>query len=136
MTEPQFKDLKCPECGAAMELVFTNYRYRDGKRKPKYQCIHHPGCKGSHGAHPNGAPLGIPGEAKTKLLRQSLHEIFEIKYPGTIQRVRMKTGLWLLGHGFPAHIGEMNADQCRAAIHMIINKNARSEDEKSDESEL
>ena len=126
MTEPKFKDLKCPECGSLMELVFTHHRYRDGKRKPKYQCIHHPECKGSHGAHPDGSPLGVPGDGKTRLLRQTLHEILEIKYPGTVEYTRRKTGHWLIGNGFPAHIGEMDSDQCRSAIHIIINKKALS----------
>ncbi len=136
MSESKFRDLQCPECGSPMELVFTNYRYKNGKRKPRYQCIHHPECSGAHGCHPDGTPLGVPGNSKTRMLRQALHEIFEVKYPGPIERVRKKTALWLSGNGFPAHIGEMTADECRTAIHIIINKRSLPDDIETDESAL
>ncbi len=136
MNESKFKDLKCPECDAPMELVFTNYRYRNGKQRPRYQCIHYPDCSGAHGSHPDGTPLGVPGDSKTRMLRQSLHEIFEIKYPGPIERVRKKTALWLSGNGFPDHIGEMSAIECRTAIHIIINKKTQSHDDENQMSAL
>lgn len=124
MSEPKHKDLN-----SVMEMIFTQRRYRNGLRVPKYRCIKYPECSGAHGAHPDGTPLGIPGDAKNRLLRQTLHEVFEIKYPGTILRTRKKTFIWLQGHGYPGHIGEMSSDQCREVIHTLINKNAPTADD-------
>lgn len=46
-------DLVCPECGALMRL-------RKSRFGLFYGCTRYPYCKASHGAHPDGAPLGVP----------------------------------------------------------------------------
>jgi ssDNA-binding Zn-finger/Zn-ribbon topoisomerase 1 len=63
-------DLKCPECGAAMQL-------RPSKHGLFYGCSTFPECKGTHGAHPDGSPLGIPADKVTKRARIQTHRIFD-----------------------------------------------------------
>lgn len=63
-------DLKCPECGGFMQL-------RPSKHGLFYGCQNYPACKGTHGAHPSGEPLGIPADKATKRARIATHRIFD-----------------------------------------------------------
>ena len=65
---PESKVLECPECGGNMIL-----RKSPKYPHPFYGCTRFPYCTSSHGAHPNGAPLGIPGNAETKEWRIKAH---------------------------------------------------------------
>lgn len=49
--------------------VTTKYTYGDGTPRKFYGCIRYPHCNGSHGAHPNGLPLGVPADDALKSLR-------------------------------------------------------------------
>lgn len=60
--------LNCPECGGAMVL-----RKSSKYPKPFYGCIHYPLCRATHGAHPDGRPLGKPADAETKRWRIAAH---------------------------------------------------------------
>lgn len=61
----------CPEkCGGTMVL-------RDSRRGPFYGCSRHPWCDATHGAHPNGAPLGTPANRETKAARIAVHAVFD-----------------------------------------------------------
>ena len=51
--------LACPECAAPMEL-------RPSRFGQFYGCTRWPACDGTHGAHPNGSPLGTPANRATK----------------------------------------------------------------------
>src|SRR4051812_16877242 len=67
---------KCPECGAVMNLRSSpKYKYRDGTDRPFYGTI--PACKCTHGAHPDGRPLGIPCNRETKDVRIRLRSVVE-----------------------------------------------------------
>jgi ssDNA-binding Zn-finger/Zn-ribbon topoisomerase 1 len=71
-------EVKCGDCGAPMVLRTTNkYTYRNGDPRPFYGCSRWPECQGTHGAHPDGRPMGIPGDAATKKARHEAHLAFE-----------------------------------------------------------
>lgn len=42
-----------------------------------YGCSRWPLCKSAHGCHPDGRPLGIPGNAATKAARMVAHDAFD-----------------------------------------------------------
>lgn len=68
------RSLKCPECGALMELRRTNkYHWKNGKGRLFYGCSRWPDCKATHGAHPDGSPLGVPANMETKKARIEAH---------------------------------------------------------------
>lgn len=116
-----YEDLACPECGSPMEIVFSNrFRYRNGTPRIFYRCYKHPECKGSHGAHPNGAPLGKPANKETRDLRRKLHEQLDKKFPWKFKRGRIQTGSWLKKNNFgDGHVAHMNADECRSALQIL-----------------
>lgn len=65
--------LPCPDCGGSLTL-------RKSRFGPFYGCSSYPYCKGSHGAHPDGTPLGIPATAEVKKLRVRAHELLEERF--------------------------------------------------------
>lgn len=68
----------CPDCSAPMVARKTNrFRYRDGRPRKFWGCSRWPECKATHGAHPDGRPLGIPADAETKRQRMVVHEILD-----------------------------------------------------------
>lgn len=75
MADFEEESLECPECGAPMKLRKTSkYTYKNGKPRLFYGCTRYPGCTGTHNAHPNGKPLGIPADKETRELRVKLHK--------------------------------------------------------------
>lgn len=64
--------LTCPECGAPMELRPSKF----GNDRVYYACTVE-GCRGAHGAHPDGRPLGKPADQATKKMRIAAHEEFD-----------------------------------------------------------
>lgn len=71
-------EVKCAECGSPMVLRRTQkYKWSNGEGRRFWGCSRFPDCKGIHGAHPNGAPLGVPGNKETKLARQAAHIEFD-----------------------------------------------------------
>lgn len=69
---PASQVLTCPECGSAMVLRMSR-RYS----RPFYGCTSFPACRSTHGAHPDGAPLGIPADKETKEWRVKAHTVFD-----------------------------------------------------------
>lgn len=68
----------CPECGAEMVLRRTEkFKWRNGENRLFYGCSRYPECKATHGAHPDGKPLGVPGDEATKKARSRAHESFD-----------------------------------------------------------
>lgn len=84
-------------------------------------------CGGSVGAHPDGRPLGTVPDEETKILRRQLHSIVDVIWYGHKGREkRYKRGSayrWLANTTrWPidrAHIGMMDAEQCRYALRCL-----------------
>jgi len=95
--------MKCPECGAEMIL-------RKSKYGMFYGCSRFPLCKGTHGAHPNGKPLGFPGNKHLKRLRMLAHKELERhfgKWDGMDKKAKSKMYKWLRENTKSGHIGNM-----------------------------
>lgn len=114
-------DLKCPECGGDLRL-------RRSKHGVFYGCINWTtGCKGSHGAHPDGRPLGSPADAATKKARIQAHRVFDRlwqEHGGTPPRMtRAQAYVWMRRvmkmSDSDAHIGRFTAEQCNRLIELV-----------------
>jgi ssDNA-binding Zn-finger/Zn-ribbon topoisomerase 1 len=110
-------DLVCPEddCTAVMVL-------RASKYGPFYGCKRYPKCKSTHGAHPDGAPLGIPASTPTKRARMMAHAAFDVLWKSKDMQRNEAYG-WLakqMGRNRgDTHIGEFNQAQC-AHVLLIV----------------
>lgn len=116
------QDLACPECGSPMELAFSDrFFYRkSGQRRPYYRCYKYPECKGTHGAHPNGAPLGKPATHEVRQLRIRVHAALDRIYPWKTKKGRRATNKWLLEHGLgEGHVANMGAEECKRALEIL-----------------
>lgn len=94
-----------------------------------YICDNWPECTGSIGTHPDGKPLGTIGDKETQQLRRMCHSIIDPLWQevengrsrkrnrgsvyGWIQRI---TGL----SPAEAHIGMMDAEDCRRLLRKIV----------------
>lgn len=121
-------DLKCPECGARMQLLKTRFGFM-------YGCTRYPNCDCTHGAHPDGAPLGTPANKETKQARIAAHAAFDelwkgcmSEYPKAGKRnaseitrmARRRCYAWLaerLGLDSEAcHIGQFDIATCKRVV--------------------
>jgi len=114
-------DVKCGECGRAM-VVRAN---KDGR--PFYGCFYFPECRGTHGAHPDGRPLGIPADKATRKARIEAHRYFDMLWqPQDGQKARMtrpKAYAWMRKMmsltETEAHFGKFNLAQCERLIRVV-----------------
>lgn len=85
-----------------------------------YGCRSFPECRASHGAHPDGRPLGTPADAATKRARIRAHEAFDVLWKGG----EMKRGAayrWLaeqMGQD-EVHLGELDEDGCARVVEIV-----------------
>jgi len=118
---PKKFDLTCPECGAPMTL-------RESRYGLFYGCSKWPECRGSHGAHPDGTPLGTPADIRTKKLRMVAHNAFDPLWRGdhAIFDSRGKAYLWMqdvMGMGqHEAHISRFDREDCKKLVEAIWEK--------------
>jgi len=118
-------DLKCAECGALMGL-------RESKHGPFYGCSawRETGCKGSHGAHPSGAPFGTPADKTTKQARIEAHRVFDEIWKQRLLNIKKSRNAnrhmaysWMreamnLTHN-TAHIGLFSKADCEALMLLV-----------------
>jgi ssDNA-binding Zn-finger/Zn-ribbon topoisomerase 1 len=111
---PELPDLTCPECGSPMRLVETLW----DDHPWQYRCSRSPLCSGTHGAHPDGRPLGIPGDAATKLARIAAHDVFDRLWKsGAMRRSEAYEELDAALGNDPgcSHFGAMSISECKRA---------------------
>lgn len=111
-------DLPCPECAVYMALVPNPYK---GAEAVYYRCPE-VGCSGSHGAHADGEPLGIPATQPTKDARMAAHRAFDAWWRAMGMR-RSDAYRWLalklqveLEH---CHIGRFDVETCRRVVAAV-----------------
>lgn len=102
----------CPNCGNRMVL-------RDSKYGLFYGCSTYPDCDATHGAHPNGEPLGIPADKATKAARIRAHDAFDKLWKeGHMKRGQayawMRQTLNLSKE--EAHMGRFDIERCERVI--------------------
>ena len=105
----------CPECGRYMTL-------RDSVHGKFYGCTGFPRCRATHGAHPDGRPLGIPGDKATKAARIRAHEAFDRLWKcGGMRRAQAYRWLQKRLHmtSAEAHIGRFTVELCEAVIAAV-----------------
>jgi len=108
--------LDCPDCGAPMKFHPTS-RYG-----PFYGCSTFPKCRATHGAHPNGRPLGIPADKATKEVRIRAHAAFDRLWKGGgMSRGAAYRALQALMDMSEeeAHIGRFTKAQCERLIELL-----------------
>lgn len=105
--------LPCPLCAGKMHL-------KKGRYSLFYGCENWPKCSATHGAHPDGQPLGVPADAATKKARIEAHAWFD-KLWTEVGLSRQNAYGWLRKRcpDLPPHISEMNAVQCRILIERV-----------------
>jgi ssDNA-binding Zn-finger/Zn-ribbon topoisomerase 1 len=96
------------------------FKTKDGKPRKFYGCKRWPTCKGTHGAHPDGRPLGIPGDAETKEWRHRAHGYFDgaVKRLGKKDRYKVLQNLMNMTVD-EAHIGRFDVTQCKELIRLL-----------------
>jgi ssDNA-binding Zn-finger/Zn-ribbon topoisomerase 1 len=103
----------CAECGSLMTL-------RKSKYGQFYGCTRYPQCKGAHGAHPNGDPLGLPATKETKVARIAAHDAFDsIWSRETGWMSRAEAYRWLKRTTGLEHIGSCSLEECERIIHAV-----------------
>lgn len=68
----EVRGLQCPEEGCDGTLGL-----RESRHGPFYGCNRYPECKATHGAHPDGSPLGVPADERTRKARMRAHREFD-----------------------------------------------------------
>lgn len=112
----EFRAVKCPDCNSDMVLKYSRY----GKF---WGCSTWPSCGATHGAHPNGKPLGIPANSATKKLRIEAHGKFDERWKRrSMTRKQAYRELQEIMN-LPkksAHIGRFDAAQCLTLITFLV----------------
>ncbi len=102
----------CGECGAEMVL----------RKSPKYKspfwgCSAFPACRGTHGAHPDGRPLGIPANKETKEWRIKAHAAFDPFWKNGIYERKQAYRYLAEKLGVErVHVGEADIEMCKRII--------------------
>ena len=101
-------------CGSPMVL-------RDSEYGTFFSCSRFPDCTGTHSAHPDGSPMGYPGDKETRQARRAAHAVFDPVWRECLseyadkgkrtddQLLRMARRRCYL---YLAHILKIPADQC------------------------
>lgn len=106
--------LTCPECGAEMLLKRSKF-----KNPYFFGCSRYPICDGTHGAHPNGQPLGVPANKATKQARILAHEAFDVLWKFSTTAMTRKRAYKLLAEALgvkEVHIAEQDIAGCNRII--------------------
>jgi ssDNA-binding Zn-finger/Zn-ribbon topoisomerase 1 len=80
-----------------------------------YGCENYPECKGSHSAHPDGNPTGVPGDKVTRTCRSECHALFDPLWKQGLLARRNAYRLLAKLVGLStedAHIGLFTIEQC------------------------
>lgn len=116
-------DLECPDCKEAGEVVFMVFR-EVSKFGPFYGCPRYPSCKASHGAHPDGAPLGVPANKATKAARVEAHAWFDRLWKGKDGLMNRRAAYSWMQEAMgmtpeQAHIGNFDVPTCARLVELV-----------------
>lgn len=111
--KPKEHKLECPECGSPMRLQTSKYGLF-------YGCSRFPECKETHGAHPDGKPLGRPAKKDIRLLRREIHALAEHIWRWSVKKERSAMYVWLKKNTKSGHIGEMEKSELMALKEKLL----------------
>lgn len=118
-------DVTCADCGAPMKL-------KDSRYGRFWSCTRFPACRGGHGAHPDGMPLGTPADKPTKRARIKAHAAFDPLWKGKgAPMQRGEAYVWLtkaMGRTEQIHIGDLTLDECAQVIALCLRKGLGGKD--------
>ena len=103
--------MKCI-CGSEMILRSSKY----GKF---WGCIRFPECRNTHGAHPNGKPLGIPADKETRELRIIVHALLDEKFNYKTKNGRKAMYKWLKENTALGHISMTMKDELIRIMNIL-----------------
>lgn len=107
-------DVICGECGRPMCL-------RDSQYGKFYGCTGFPECRGTHGAHADGSPKGIPADKPTREARIAAHAEFDRLWKDGLLK-RQRAYHWLHKVIGPTradgttHIGDMDLSRAHRVV--------------------
>lgn len=111
-------------CGGSPMILrtTTKFKYPNGQDRKFYGCSQFPACRGVHGAHPDGSPMGIAGDKATRQARVEAHSVFDAAWRarGMTKKEAYRwlqdiTGLSDKG----AHISRFTVEQCADLVARI-----------------
>jgi ssDNA-binding Zn-finger/Zn-ribbon topoisomerase 1 len=115
--------LVCPECGAPMILRKTHkFKWRNGQPRLFWGCSRFPECRATHGAHPDGSPLGHPADSETKAMRMATHRAAELAF-GRWDTKDGRDGFydWLKAHPeLKQHVGDSTKLDALEIINAMV----------------
>ena len=92
---------------------------RNSKYGKFWGCIRFPECKETHGAHPNGKPLGIPADKETRLLRTKAHKLLDKYYDYNTKKGRKAMYEFLKNNTSMGHISMLMKDELKELIDKL-----------------
>jgi ribonuclease HI len=108
-------DLICPACGSPMVLrETTRITYKDGRARKFYGCSRWPACAETHGADPDGKPLGVPATQEVRTLRHEVHVLATRIWDWDDKAQRKAMYAWLSENAPSGHIGAMQREELLA----------------------
>jgi ssDNA-binding Zn-finger/Zn-ribbon topoisomerase 1 len=110
----------CAICDAPMRLRESRaYPLPNGQPRLFWGCSRYPRCRGTHGAHPDGRPLGTPADEETKCARRAAHAALDQLWQhgpftrrGAYAVVQRLMGMTK----DQAHIGKFDRETCERLI--------------------
>ena len=104
----------CPDCGNPMRLMGSMWGLN-------WHCTGDE-CRTTHGAHPDGSPVGSPADSRTRRARARAHDAFDRLWEhGPMNRSQAYA--WMartLGVGRrSAHIGSLDAGSCECLVAAV-----------------
>lgn len=112
--------MTCPTCSMPMKFIEEDGRYY-------YVCQRFPvNCDVSLGAHPDGRPMGKPGDSMTRRFRalchRQLNDMID-SYRGPLSKTTVKNNLYSFiseAMGIrELHFGNLNQQACRKALDIL-----------------
>lgn len=122
----------CAECGGGMKLVRLIENATGRTLGLFYGCARYPHCYCTHGAHPDGKPMGTPANAETRARRHEAHLIFDKLWKRDGFMTRGAAYRWL-AEAFGAeevHMGNMSLEECDKVIRLARGKLAELSNER------
>ena len=95
---------QCPVCHCALVI-------KENWRGLYWCCPNSLVCQVSHGAHPDGSPLGIPATRYVRRLRVELHALLQTQWDQSDKQQRKEMYIWLREHTESHHIARMDEDE-------------------------
>lgn len=94
----------CPSCHAEMVL-------KDSKYGQFYSCINYPKCRETHGAHPDGRPMGKPATSEVRKLRIVVHSKLNEIWNYKDRKQRKEMYKWLEKNTMSGHVSMMDREE-------------------------